>query len=260
MLVGMAEHGRYLEIETSDGPAEAYLAGTAAGPGAPASPGVLMYMDAIGLRPRLHEMADQVASWGYVVLAPNVFHRDGRVADLAPATDLSDPGAREAYFEGAMRRVRALTTDQAVADAGTWVDALLEHATAPIGVVGYCMGARLAVRTAAVRPDAVAAVAGFHGGGLVTDEPSSPHLAVAGTRAEYLFGHADQDRSMPAEAVTALGRALEEAGVPHRNEVYPGAPHGYSMSDTSAWHAEAADRSFTELRDLLDRTIGVPGA
>ena len=133
-----------IEIQTPDGPAEAYLAR----PDEEAHPGVLLYMDAIGLRPRIEEMADRIASWGYVVLAPNVFHRDGRAADLAPRADLRVPENREAFFVDAMRRVRALTPDQAERDARRWVEALLERATAPIGVTGYCMGVRLAIRTA----------------------------------------------------------------------------------------------------------------
>jgi carboxymethylenebutenolidase len=241
-----------IEIQTPDGPAEAYLAR----PDEEAHPGVLLYMDAIGLRPRIEEMADRIASWGYVVLAPNVFHRDGRVADLAPQTDLTVPENREAFFRGAMARVGALTPDVAEPDARRWVEALLERATAPIGVTGYCMGARLAVRTAGMFPDVVRAVGGFHGGGLVTDDPDSPHRRIADARAEFVFGHADRDRSMPPEAVAELGRALRAAGLAHTNEVYVGASHGYSMSDTAAYDEAATERHFAELEALLARTLG----
>src|SRR4029079_5000022 len=79
------------------GPAEAYLTRPDDGVD---HPGVLFFVDAIGLRPRIEEMADRIASWGYVVLAPHVFHRDGRAADLAPTTDLRDPGARAEVFAG----------------------------------------------------------------------------------------------------------------------------------------------------------------
>jgi carboxymethylenebutenolidase len=243
--------GETIEIQAPDGVAEAYLTGEAG------RPGVLFYIDAIGLRPQIEQMADRIASWGYVVLAPNVFYRDGRAADLAPQGDLRDPGAREAFFAGGvMDRVGALTPDLSGPDADAWVAALEEHAgDGPLGVTGYCMGARLVVRTAGRFPGVVGAVGGFHGGGLVTDEPDSPHLAIAGSTAEYAFGHADQDRSMPLSAVAALEAALDEAGRPHLNEIYAGAAHGYTMADTSTYDEAASERHFGVLRDLLDRAL-----
>ncbi|WP_244929669.1 dienelactone hydrolase family protein [Nocardioides sp. W7] len=245
--------GERIEITTADGTAEAYLAR----PGDRPRPGVLFYVDAIGLRPRIEAMADRIASWGYVVLAPHVFYRDGSAAELAPDRDLRDPEARAAFFaDGVMDRVNALTPDRALPDAERWIEVLLQHATGPIGVTGYCMGARLAVRTAALRPDLVAAVGGFHGGGLVTDAPDSPHRAVAGARAEFLFGHADQDASMPPEAIEALAAALDEAGLAHREAVYPGARHGYTMADSMSYDEAGAERHFVELRELFDRSIG----
>ena len=238
---------RTIEIEMPDGPAEAYLTGS--------GPGVLFYMDAIGLRPQIQVMCERIAEWGYTVLAPNVFHRDGRAADLAPQEDLRQPGAREAFFELAMPRVGRLTTARAMADIPAYLAALREHATpGPVATVGYCMGARLAVRTANADPD-VAACAGFHGGGLVSGEDDSPHRGLSGARAEFVFGHADQDRSMTPEAVEELGRALDAAGLTATNEIYPGSPHGYSMADTSMYDEAGAERSFEALRALLDRTL-----
>jgi len=245
--------GQIIEIQTADGTAEAYL--TRPGDGAE-HPGVLSYIDAIGLRPRIEEMADRIASWGYVVLAPNVFHRDGRAADLAPTEDLTVPGNREKFFAGGVAdRVAALTPERSDADARRWVSALLEHARSPIGVTGYCMGARLATRAAGLFPDLVAAVGGFHGGGLVTDDPSSPHLGLAGARAEFVYGHADGDRSRPPQAIAALGDARASAGLAHTNEVYAGARHGYTMSDTSVYDEAATERHFAALRDLFARTL-----
>jgi carboxymethylenebutenolidase len=240
-----------IEIATPDGTAEAFLAG------APGRPGVLLYIDAIGLRPQIEEMVETVASWGYVVLAPNVFYRDGTAAELAPTEDLRDPGAREAFFAGGvMERVRALTPALAATDGAAYVAALRQRAgDGPIGVVGYCMGARLAVRLAGQFPGTVAAVAGFHGGGLVTDAADSPHRAIASSTAEFVFGHADQDPSMPVEAVSALEETLQAAGRAHVNEIYAGAAHGYSMADTSVYDEAGATRSFHALRDLLDRTL-----
>jgi carboxymethylenebutenolidase len=220
-------------------------------------PGVLFYMDAIGLRPRIEEMTQRIADWGYVVLAPNVFHREGRAEDLEPKADLNEPGAREAFFEKAMPRVNALTSDKAERDIPTYLEALRGLpgvAPGAVGTVGYCMGVRLALRTASLDPDVVA-VGGFHGGGLVTDAPDSPHHAIAGSRAEFVYGHADADRSMPPEAVAALGAELEKAGLCHTNEVYPGARHGYTMADTAPYDEAATERHFEALRNLFARTL-----
>jgi carboxymethylenebutenolidase len=245
-----------IEIPVPDGTAEAYVARPDAG--GEARPGVLFLMDAIGIRPRIAEMCDRIASWGYVVLAPNVFYRDGDVDAVGPHADLRQPGAREEFFAGAMPRVHGLTSDLAVPDIAAYVAALrgLEGvADGPIGVTGYCMGARLAVRAATGHPDDVAACGGFHAGGLVTDEPDSPHVGLGSARAAFVFGHADNDGSMPPEAVAALGETLAAHGLEARNEVYADAPHGYSMADTSMYDEAAAERHFAELKALLDRTL-----
>lgn len=244
-----------IEIPTPDGTAQAYLGR----PDGPSKGGVLFYMDAIGLRPRIAEMVDEIASWGYTVLAPNVFYRDGDIDAVGPGdADLRIPENRAAFFgAGVADRIGGLTPDKIAVDVPAYVETLRTYAgDGPIGTHGYCMGARIAIRTAGLLPDDVVAVGGFHGGGLVTDEPESPHTKIAGTHAEYVFGHADNDRSMPAERVAKLGEALQAAGVTHTNEIYPGASHGYSMEDTSEWHAEASERHFAELKGLYDRTLG----
>jgi carboxymethylenebutenolidase len=245
-----------IEIPATDGTAEAFVArpSTGAGP----FPGVILYMDAFGLRPRIQDMAQRIADWGYVVLAPNVFYREGTAAELAPDTDMTTPEGREAAGAAAFPRVGRLTTDKALPDIDAWLAALgrLDGvAPGPVGVFGYCMGARLAVRTATAHPDAVAACGGFHGGGLASDAPDSPHLGLGNARARFVFGHADHDQSMDPDAVARLGEALDAAGLEAGNEIYAGAPHGYSMADTSAFRPEATERHFTELRDLLDGTL-----
>jgi carboxymethylenebutenolidase len=238
-----------VDLSTPDGTAEAYLTGT--------GPGVLFFIDAIGLRPQIHRMVDRIAAWGYTVLVPNTLYRSGTAEETSPAPgqDLREPGAREAFFELAGPRVQALTSDLVERDLPVYLAALREHATGDdVAVVGYCMGARLAVR-AACADAGVVACAGFHGGGLVTDDPTSPHRGLPRSRAEFVFGHADHDRSMGPEAVAALGQALADAGLTATNEIYPGSPHGYSMSDTSMYDEAGAERSFTELRALLERTL-----
>jgi carboxymethylenebutenolidase len=244
-----------LEIQMPDGGvAEAYVA-------RPVDegeyPGVLFFMDAIGLRPRIAEMCQRIADWGYVVLAPNVFHRDGSVEKLAPKVDLTQPGERESFFAEAMPRVRALTTDLAEQDIPAYLAALRDLpgvGSGPVGATGYCMGARLSVRSAGLDPD-VGAVGGFHGGGLVTEGDDSPHLGIPRARAEFVFGHADNDRSMPPEAIEELGKVLAEAGLVALNEVYRGAAHGYTMADTAMYDEAATERHFTELEALFDRAL-----
>ena len=243
---------RTIEIPVPDGTAEAYLAG----PSDQSAPGVLFYMDAIGLRPQIQQMVDRIAGWGYTVLAPNVFYREGHAEELAPDGPLDTDDKRAAFFKGASGRVKALTPDKAEADIPAYVAALREHCAAgPLGTTGYCMGARLSVRTASAFPDDVAAAGGFHGGGLATDDDTSPHLGLGRARAEFVFGHADQDRSMPPEAVGRLGEALSAAGLVFINDVYAGAPHGYTMADTTMYREEAAERHYRVLQELLDRTL-----
>jgi carboxymethylenebutenolidase len=244
-----------IEIEVPDGTAEAWVSRP---DDDDEHPGVLFFMDAIGLRPQIERMADRIAGWGYIVLAPNVFHRDGWVADLAPTADLTEPGVREAFFATAMPRVRGLTRALAEPDIEAYVGALRALpgvVGGPIGVTGYCMGARLAVRAACLRPDVVAACGGFHGGGLATSDDDSPHRGLPRARAAFVFGHADQDRSMPAVAIAELDGALDDAGLEHVSEVYAGAAHGYTMADTSMYDAAAAERHYRALEDLFSRTL-----
>ena len=241
-------------IDAPDGPAEAYVARPESGSG----PGVLFFIDAIGLRPRIAEMADRIASWGYVVLAPNILYRSGTAAETSPTADLRQPGAREAFFAQTGSRIEAITAPRAEADIRVWTDTLagLEGVDpdGPFGTVGFCMGARLAIRASGL-DQRYAAVGGFHGGALATDAPDSPHLSLATARAEYVFGHADNDGSMPPEQVARLGAALDAAGLVASNEIYPGAAHGYSMDDTSMYDEAATERMFTELEALFARTL-----
>lgn len=252
--------GTSVDIPTQDGTADAYLAHPDDDSPHPA---VLLYMDAFGLRPNLKKMADRLAENGYTVLVPNVFYRHGR-APLVELPDFIDPSERPELFQKIMPLMRALTPERVDRDAEAYLRRLEDcpqAADGPVGVTGYCMGARLALRTAGAHPDRVAAMAGFHGGRLATDTPDSPHLVADRITAEVYFGHADQDSSMPPEQIERLDKVLTEAGVRHRSEVYSGAQHGYTQADTSSYHPEAAERHWRELLALLDRTLrGTGGA
>jgi carboxymethylenebutenolidase len=240
-----------VDVQTPDGTADAYL--TRPGDDA-AHPGVLLIMDAFGLRRRIEDMADRIAAHGYVVLAPNVFYRAGR-APVLPLPDFTDPDNRAGFMEKVRPLMAELTPERAASDGHAYLGFLNEQAPGPVGITGYCMGARLGWRIAAAEGDRVAALAGFHGGGLVTDAPDSPHRSAAALKAELYFGHADQDQSMTPEQIATLDRALDEAGVTHRTEVFEGALHGYTMSDTAVWNEAACERHFRELFALLGRTL-----
>ena len=240
-----------VEITMPDGVADAHLARPDDRP----HPGVLFIMDAFGLRPTIGEMIDRIAGDGYVVLAPNVFYRAGRGA-VPPLPDLTDPEQRASFFQSLRPLMDELTPERIAGDGAFYLDYLASVAApGPVAITGYCMGARLGWRLAAASADRVAALAGFHAGGLVTDAPDSPHRSAAELRAQLYFGFADQDPSMSAEQIDTLERALEQAGVHYRTEVYEGAQHGYTMADTAAYDEGARERHFRELRAFLDRTL-----
>ncbi|MEU5535641.1 dienelactone hydrolase family protein [Streptomyces sp. NPDC020362] len=243
---------RTLQIPTAGGQADALAAFPDHGE---PRPGVLMYMDAIGVRPVLEEMARELAEHGYYVLVPNLYYRHGP----APVTDLPEhigEDVRPAVFAQLMPFVEAHTTERALRDADAYLRFLTaqpEVSAGPVAVIGYCMGAVLAMRTAAAHPDQVAAVAGYHPGPLVTDEPDSPHRLVPKLTAQVHLGLAGND--MSAEAISELNQALDAAGVGYSCEIYPGTIHGFTMSDTEAFNPSAMQRHWDRLLPLLGRTL-----
>jgi carboxymethylenebutenolidase len=243
-------HSSTVDVPTPDGVADAYLTSPDEG----RHPGVLFLIDAFGLRPRIEDMADRIAERGYTVLAPNVFYRTGR-APVLPMPDMSDPDGRASFMKSIRPLMQELTPERIVSDGGAYLDYLAGVAAEPFAITGYCMGVRLGWRVAAAYPDRVAALGGFHGAGLVTDDPDSPHRSADRLQAELYFGFADQDHNMTPEQIAALEHALDEAGVRYRSELYSGAMHGYTMSDTPVYNEEAAERHFDELFALLDRAF-----
>jgi carboxymethylenebutenolidase len=250
----MSLHTSTVDIQTRDGVADGFVAAPDDGA---QHPGVLFYMDAIGLRPRLEEMAERLAEQGYVVLVPNVFYRHGP-APLIDTSNLKDPEARAGTFSTLMPMIEALTPDKALSDADAYFDFLRTHpqvSAGPIGVTGYCMGGALALRTAAHRPRDVAAVAAFHPGRLVTDAADSPHRVAAGIRGEVYVASADGDQGMPPEHQQQLDEALTAAAVRHTCVQYDGARHGFTMSDTAVYDEAATERHWEALTDLFGRNL-----
>ncbi|MER6333351.1 dienelactone hydrolase family protein [Streptomyces sp. NPDC001034] len=246
--------GASVDVTTADGTADAYLAHPADGE---PHPGVLFYQDAYGPRPQLRSMADRLAAAGYTVLLPNVFYRHGGTP-FGELPEFIDPSADPTIWRRIRPVMDSLTPEQSRRDADAYLGFLADNpfvADGPVAVTGYCMGARLALRTAATHPERVAAAAGFHGGRLVTDAPDSPHRGAGNVTAELYFGFADQDASMPAEQIRELEQALDAAGVRYTSEVYPGAQHGYTQADTPAYDRQADERHWSALLALLDRAF-----
>lgn len=241
-----------VDVPTQDGVADSYLVVPDGGP----HPGVLLFEDAFGLRPRLFEMADRIAERGYAVLAPNILYRGGRCPQVDMA-DLKDADKRAALFGKVMPIIRQLTPDRVAADTESYMDFLVARdgvAAGPVAVVGYCMGGTNALRAIEAHPSRIKAAATFHAGSLATEDPDSPHLSVGSITGEVYLAHADQDPAMTAENIAALEIALDNAGVRYTSEVYEGAPHGFTMADTAMYHKEAEKRHWENLFALLERT------
>ncbi|WP_405182332.1 dienelactone hydrolase family protein [Nocardia sp. NBC_01377] len=247
-------HGVSIEIPTPDGVADAYL--THPDDGA-AHPGVLVVQDGFGVRASLRALADRLAAHGYTVLLPNAYYRHGP-APVIELPDFIDPVQRPDIFQRVFPMIRELTPELLRTDVGAyleWLAASPRVTAGRVGVTGYCMGARLAVLAAAMFPDQVAALAGFHGGPLVTYTPDSPHLVVGNITAELYFAHAGDDHHMTPQHIARFDEALTTCGVRHRTEVYGGARHGFTQADTSDYDQQAAERHYRELLALFDRTL-----
>jgi len=218
-------------------------------------PGVLHLTDIGGIRPAYHDMARKLAAEGYVVLMPNVFYRTAR-----PPVLERKPGDGEDVFRKRFAELTSPLTPETIAgDAANYVDVLVRHdAVLPgsrFGVVGYCYTGAFALRVAAACPGRIAAAASFHGGSLVTDSSTSPHLLLPRIHAQLYFGHAVNDRSMPEEAIRTLDAALEKWGGKYRSETYEGAYHSWTASDSPLYNAPQAERAFSKLTELLAATL-----
>jgi carboxymethylenebutenolidase len=218
-----------VDIKTPDGTCDAAFIHPKGG----SHPGVLIWPDAFGLRPSMRGIAKRIAAEGYSVLVPNPFYRVSK----APFTDAStinfqNPADR-AKLQPLMDSVNAPGNPEK--DAAAYV-AFLDsqkqvNKRKKIGTQGYCMGGPLVVRTAALLPDRVGAGASFHGGGLVTDKPTSPHLLAPKIKARMYFGIASNDDQRQPDAKDKLKEAFAAAKVPAEIEVYPRALHGWCVPD-----------------------------
>jgi carboxymethylenebutenolidase len=217
-----------VEIKTPDGTCDAAFIHPKSG----SHPGVLIWPDAFGLRPSMRAIGRRIAAEGYSVVVPNPFYRVSK----APFTDASNFNFQNPDDMAKLRPLMASVNapGNAEKDATAYVaflDAQKQVKTKKkIGAQGYCMGGALVVRTAATLPDRIGAGASFHGGGLVTDKPDSPHLLAPKIKARMYFGIAASDDSRQPDAKDKLKEAFSAAKVSAEIEVYP-AQHGWCVPD-----------------------------
>lgn len=236
---------RTVEIHTPDGTADAFFVHPAKG----AHPGVILWPDIAGLRDAFKTMARRLAGAGYAVLAVNQYYRGAKAPLLASLAEWRTDAGR-AKLQPLIAAINPETTTRDAAAFAAFLDtqAAVDKRRG-IGTQGYCMGGPFTLRTAAAAPARVRAAASFHGGGLVTDKPDSPHLQIARTRASYLIAVAQNDDARAPTDKDTLRKAAADAGRPAEIEVYH-ADHGWCVLDSPSYNQAEADRAWGRLLAL----------
>ena len=237
-----------IDVTTPDGVADSYFVHPSSG----AHPGVLIWPDAFGLRSAKRQMARRLAESGYSVLVVNQYYRSQR-APIVNTTNFAEVRDTLGPLMG------SLNADTQTRDAMAFISFLDSQPSVDrgrkIGTMGYCMGGPFTMRTAAAVPDRVGAAASFHGGGLVTDQPNSPHLLVPKMKAHYLFAIAANDDENQPEAKDVLRDAFAQAGLPAEIEVYTGALHGWCPPDSTVYDEAQAERAWSRLLALFETAL-----
>jgi carboxymethylenebutenolidase len=234
-------------VTTPDGSADCYFVHPASG----TAPGVLMWPDIFGLRPAFRQMGKRLAESGYSVLVVNPFYRTKKAptADQGAATAIPD----------LMPLARSLSETTQMTDAKAFIGWLDKQASVAknrkMGTQGYCMGGPFAFRTAAAMPDRVGGVATFHGGGLVTDQPNSPHLQAAKTHAQFLIAIAENDDARAPKDKDVMKAAFAQANLPAEIEVYAGAAHGWCPPDSKVYNEPQAEKAWSRLLVLYGKAL-----
>lgn len=214
-------------------------------------PGVILYPDAGGARAALRDMAERLAGLGYVVLVPDVYYRSGDWAPFSMKDVFNDKAERQRLFA----MIGSVTPDAMESDARAFFDYLAarpEVSGETFGTTGYCMGGRTSFTVAGRLPERVAVAMSFHGGGLVTEAPDSPHLAAPRIQAVVYVAAAESDASFTAENGVTLDGALADAGVEHTVEFYPAA-HGFAVPDNAGAYDKTADERHWQ---AMERVFG----
>lgn len=218
-------------------------------------PAVLIWTDILGLRPVFREMGRRLAAEGYVVLVPNPFYRNAKAPVVDGSFDFSKPEDRAKL----MPLAAALTAEANISDAAAYTTFLDQQPqtdkSKKMGVQGYCMGGPLTFRTAATVSDRIGAAATFHGGGLVTDKPDSPHLLIPRMKAEMLCCVADNDDKRDPAAKDKLKEAFAAAQLKATVEVYEGCNHGWTVRGSQVYNEAGAERAWAERVALYKRNL-----
>jgi carboxymethylenebutenolidase len=237
-----------VSVMTPDGTADCYFVHPASG----TAPGVLIWPDIFGLRPAFRQMGKRLAESGYSVLVVNPFYRVKKAptADAGSATPIPQ----------LMPLAQALNETTQMTDAKAFIGWLDRQASVAknrkMGTQGYCMGGPIAFRTSAAVPDRVGAVASFHGGGLVTDKPDSPHLQASKTKAQFLIAIAANDDMRNPKEKDVLKETFAKANLPAEIEVYTGSAHGWCPPDSQVYDRDAAEKAWGELLVLFKSALG----
>ncbi len=218
-------------------------------------PAVLMWPDIKGLRPAFKAMAKRLAMEGYAVLVVNPFYRDAKHPVVDSPDAFSNPETRKYLFSLAGK----LTQEAAMSDARDYIAFLDAQATVDtkrkVGTAGYCMGGPLIMRTAAAVPKRVGAAASFHGGGIVTDKPDSPHLLIPKTPAQVLHAIAENDDAKDPNAKVVLAAAYKAAGIAAEIEVYEGTLHGWCPPDGRVYNEAQAEKAWSRMLALFKKAL-----
>jgi carboxymethylenebutenolidase len=233
-------------IKTPDGTCDAVFIRPVSG----TAPGVLVWPDIFGLRPAFRQMGKRLAESGYAVLVVNPFYRvqkaptaaKGAATPIPELLPLAKQLSETTHMTDAKAFIAWLDQQQAVAK------------NRKIGTQGYCMGGPMAFRTAAAVPDRVGAVASFHGGGLVTKEPNSPHLQASKTKAAMLVAIAGNDDQRAPDEKNVLKDTFAKSGQPAEIEVYSGA-HGWCPPDSTVYNQPDAEKAWSRLLELYKKGL-----
>ena len=232
-----------IDIKTPDGTCDAYFVHPAKG----AAPGVLVWPDIFGLRPAFKQMGKRLAESGYSVLVINPFYRTKHAPTAPEHPDFNDPPTRQALLGLA----GALTPETAMTDAKAFVGYLESQPPVDkkrkMGTTGYCMGGPFVMRTAAAFPDRVGAGCTFHGGGLVTDKPDSPHLLIPKMKASFLIAIAANDDMREPKSKDVLKESFAKAKLPAEVEVYEGTMHGWCPPDAQVYNHDQAEKAWSRM-------------
>jgi len=240
-----------VDIKTPDGTADACFVHPSKG----AHPAVLMWPDIFGLRPAFRQMAKRLAGSGYSVLVVNPYYRKQRAPVAPEHADFDDPATRDALMSLRNSLTPATTQTDAVA-FGHWLDgqaSVDRHKR--MGTSGYCMTGPFTLRTAAALPERVGAGASFHGGGLVTDTPDSPHLLIPKMKARYLIAIAENDDKREPATKDVLREAFAKAKLPAEIEVYAGTIHGWCPLDAKVYNQTQAEKAWSRMLVLFKSAL-----